>query len=69
MHCISIAGGPTLTAAEVARMVNDRANRNSTYDPEPMRHLAAIERIGCRGISYSNEDFDVLSAALRYARS
>ena len=37
-----------------------------SVDQDRMRHMVAIEEIESRGISYSNQDFDVLSAALSY---
>lgn len=53
----------TLRSAEVQRLVAERRPNH----PEMMHHLSAIERIEARGIAYSGEDFDVLSAAYRFA--
>jgi hypothetical protein len=38
-------------------------------NPEHARHIAWIEQIERKGIRYSNEDFDVLSAAFRAGRA
>jgi hypothetical protein len=53
-----------LRSAEIASLL---AGRLSGGDVVGMRHLVAIERLESRGMSYSNEDFDVLSAAHSYA--
>ncbi len=63
MYTLSIAGAGFLRSAEIARMIVD----NRGDHPDVIRHLSAIEHIEARGISYSNEDFDVLSAAHRFA--
>ncbi len=39
------------------------------YREEAIRHLCAIEHLEARGITYCNEDFDVLSAAHRFANA
>jgi hypothetical protein len=62
MYCLKIANGPLLRSEEIARMVAARDGH-----PDTMRHLGAIERIEARGIVYSNQDFDVLSAAYSFA--
>ena len=49
-------------SAEIARLVTFRGDH-----PDVMRHLAAIEHLEARGAKYSNQDFDVLSAAWNFA--
>lgn len=57
---LSVANDRYYRAGEIQRMVADAP----TEDNEGrMRHLMAIERLCCRGMEYSNQDFDVLSAA------
>lgn len=57
--------GPTVyTSAEIARLVAE----NREGHPGVMRHLSAIEQLEARGAQYSNQDFDVLSAAYSFAR-
>lgn len=63
MYVLSIAGGPTLKSAEVARLVV----KNRDGHPHVMRHLSAIEHIEARGITYANQDIDVLSSAYSFA--
>lgn len=53
----------TLRSAEIQRLVGERKPNH----PETMTHLFAIETIEARGIKYANQDFDVLSAAYRFA--
>jgi spore germination protein YaaH len=65
MYGLSIANEGFLRSAEISRLITDR----KPYSAELMKHLGAIERIEARGITYSNEDFDVLSAAYRFALS
>ena len=53
----------TLRSAEIQRLVGE----SKPTHPETMAHLCAIEHIEARGIKYANQDFDVLSAAYRFA--
>lgn len=64
-HGISVANRGFIRSHEIERLITDR---HGDCD-ETSRHLSAIERLEARGAEYSNQDFDVLSAALRFAES
>lgn len=69
MYSIGICGEHPryITAAQLSAALSEVVNATIHSDQEIYRDafhsLAAIERICSRGISYSNEDFDVLSHA------
>lgn len=68
MYSLTIQDGcqsRTLRSAEIQRLVGERKPNH----PETMTHLFAIETIEARGIKYSGQDFDVLSAAYRFANA
>ena len=62
MYGLSV-NGVRIPSQEIARMCVE--NKGDT--PETMQHLGSIERIEARGITYSNQDFDVLNSAYTYA--
>lgn len=59
--------GTFLRSEEIARRITDRHSDPHGRDCQVMRHLSAIEHLEQRGMEYSNQDFDVLSAALRFS--
>lgn len=69
MYCLTIAGNPggCVRSAEIAQMIVERQPDRHARDSQVSRHLSALERLESRGVEYSNQDFDVLSAALRFA--
>ena len=56
----------SITSAELQRRISELVACNASLREDGMRHLGAIERLEARGMSYSNEDFDVLSSAKRW---
>ena len=64
-YCLSVVVdgvSKVLAGADIASAV-----AAMPYSADQIRHLSAIERLGARGCSYSNEDFDILSAAWHFA--
>lgn len=56
MYQIHLSNGVSETSAVIREQLDPS-------DEIEARHIKAIDRIECQGISYSNEDFDILSGA------
>jgi hypothetical protein len=67
MYVLLVAGRGAMNSIEIAQLVARRMEALGGSDAVGMRHLVAIENLGARGTRYSNQDFDVLSAAFRWA--
>lgn len=70
MYSIFVQPTGRVTAAEIQRKLNDmQLTVPSEGHRRRMFHLGEIERICARGIIYANQDFDILSTALRFAEN
>lgn len=67
MYSLHLQSGNRITSAELQHTLGAL---QLDYDTETnrarMAHLSSIERLEARGISYANQDFDVLSRALNF---
>lgn len=68
MYRLSLSGsGGSISLAQLMRALGDlNAECGTVTHQTRMRHLCALERLGCRGMEYSNQDFDVMSSALNF---
>lgn len=67
MYSLLLQNGKQITSAMLSQRLGSlEADCGTVTHETRMRHLSAIERLGARGMQYSNQDFDVLSAALNF---
>ncbi len=67
MYRLILRSGRPITSAQLQQALGQvDAECGTVTHQTRMKHLGAIERLCARGKSYSNEDFDVLSAALNF---
>lgn len=61
MYSISFAGGGNYSLAQAQRDVSELCTPGVLDSAHYL--LAGLERLGCRGTAYANEDFDLISRA------
>ena len=67
MYNLTLRSAKTITSAELqSALAALDAECGTMTHKSRMRHLGSIERLEARGMQYSNQDFDVLSAALNF---
>lgn len=65
MYSLRLQSGLRISSAELQHALGALKCGTETHLAR-MAHMSAIERIEARGTTYSNQDFDVLSAALNF---
>jgi hypothetical protein len=67
MYALHLRNGRSITSAVLQRALADvPAECGTAAHDSRMGYLSAIERLEARGMTYSNQDFDVLSGALNF---
>lgn len=67
MYALNLRNGNAITSAMLqAKLGELSAECGTVTHSSRMGYLSAIERLEARGMSYSNQDFDVLSGALNF---
>jgi hypothetical protein len=65
MYTLHLRNGKRITSAVLQHTLSNLDCGPLTHTKR-MQHLSAIERLEARGMQHSNQDFDVLSAALNF---
>ena len=67
MYALHLRNGKSITSAQLQHAIGSLdCTGHHSMAHGAIHHLCAIERLEARGMTYSNQDFDVLSSSLNF---